>query len=114
MPKRSAFGASHLRAYCLDRLGASEDYPFGPDVAVYRVKKKIFALASLDEEPFQFNLKCDPEYAQALRKNYPQITPGYHMNKRHWNTIIPDSDMPLDLIHEMIDHSYQLVAPRSR
>lgn len=114
MPKSGVFDAATLRTLCLDHLGATEDFPFGPDVAAYRVRGKIFALAMIDSVPFQFNLKCDPEYAEALRKNFPQIIPGYHMNKRHWNTIIPDSVLPLDLIHEMIDHSYQLVAPRSR
>lgn len=113
MPRRP-FSLKDFRTYCLGHLGATEDWPFGPETAVYRVKKKIFALVAIDREPFQFNLKCDPDYAEALRKNYRQIIPGYHMNKRHWNTIIPDAELPLDLIHEMIDHSYELIIAQVR
>ena len=103
---------AQFREYCLRKLCASEGTPFGPDVLVFKVGGRIFALASLDEVPPRANLKCDPDLALELRDRYEQVTPGYHMNKKHWNTVeigtgIPDADL-----RKMIDHSYELVAKR--
>lgn len=101
-----------LREYCLSKDLAEETLPFGPDVLVYKVEGKIFLLCRMGAEPFQFNLKCDPEKAEELRESYAGVIPGYHMNKRHWNTIIPDASMNDSLLKEWVDHSYQLVAKK--
>jgi predicted DNA-binding protein (MmcQ/YjbR family) len=99
-----------FREYCLSKRGAIEDMPFGEDVLVFRVGGKMFALASLDEIPATANLKCDPDLALELRDRYEQVRPGYHMNKKHWNTVEIDSGIPDAELHKMIDHSYDLVA----
>ena len=78
---------AEFREYCLSKPGASEETPFGPDVLVFKVGGKMFALAALDEVPPRVNLKCDPDLALDLRDRYEQVTPGYHMNKKHWNTV---------------------------
>lgn len=83
--------------------------PFGPDVLVYKVGGKAFALTVPDQFPSRMNLKCDPERAIALREEYEAIVPGYHMNKRHWNTLMLDGSLPSKLVRELIDHSYDLV-----
>ena len=101
-----------LIAHCLAKPGAEETTPFGPDHLVYKVGGKMFALTSPDEFPPRVNLKCDPERALELRDRYEAIIPGYHMNKRHWNTVILDGSLPDNLIRELIDHSYQLVAKK--
>ena len=93
----------------LSKLGAEESTPFGPDVLVYKVAGKIFALAVPDDFPARINLKCDPERALALRDEHEAITPGYHMNKRHWNTLILDGSLPAKLVRNLIDHSYEIV-----
>ncbi|HEY5992186.1 MAG TPA: MmcQ/YjbR family DNA-binding protein [Candidatus Udaeobacter sp.] len=98
-----------FREYCLSKRGATEDMPFGEDVLVFRVGGKMFALASLDEIPATANLKCDPDLALELRDRYEQVRPGYHMNKKHWNTVEIDSGIPDAELHKMIDHSYELV-----
>ena len=95
--------------YCLEKKEAFESYPFGVGVPVIKVVNKMFALFSEDVEPVWMNLKCDPEDAQALRKQYEAVTPGYHMNKQHWNSVSLDGSIPDTLIKEMIDHSYELV-----
>jgi predicted DNA-binding protein (MmcQ/YjbR family) len=97
-----------LRAYCLSKRGAREDFPFGADVAVYKVMGKMFALIPVDV-PNQISLKCDPTFAEVLRQTYAEVTPGWHLNKQHWNSIITDGSIPDDEIQEMIDHSYELV-----
>ncbi len=97
-----------FREYCLTKMGASEGIPFGPDTLVFKVAGKIFALAALDEVPARANLKCEPERALDLRDRYA-VTPGYHMNKRHWNTVELEGGIPLGEIRRMIDDSYQLV-----
>src|SRR5678815_5226140 len=79
---------AEFREYCLTKRGASEETPFGPEVLVFKVGGKIFALAALDEVPPRVNVKCDPDLALDLRDRYEQVTPGYHMNKRHWNTCL--------------------------
>jgi predicted DNA-binding protein (MmcQ/YjbR family) len=94
----------------LSKPGAEEGTPFGPDVFVYKVGGKIFALTAPDEFPARINLKCDPERAQILRDEHEAIIPGYHMNKRHWNTLILDGSLSTKLVCELIDHSYDLVA----
>ena len=103
-----------LIAHCLAKPGAEETTPFGPDYLVYKVGGKMFALTSPDEFPPRVNLKCDPERALELRDRYEAIIPGYHMNKRHWNTLILDGSLPDQLIRELIDHSYQLVVAKKR
>jgi predicted DNA-binding protein (MmcQ/YjbR family) len=99
-----------LRAYCLSKNEAIEDFPFGDDVAVFKVMGKIFALLPLAEQPPSISLKCEPMLAQLLRQTYPSVVPGYHLNKRLWNTITVDGTMPEDELFELIDHSYEQVA----
>ena len=98
-----------IRNYCLNKPAVSEDLPFDNNTLVFKVGSKMFALMSLNTDPLRINVKCDPEQAVALREQYPQITPGYHMNKKHWNTIKIDGLLSSDLIKELIDHSYGLV-----
>lgn len=89
--------------------GAEETTPFGPDVLVYKVGGKMFALTVPDDFPSRMNLKCDPARAAALREEHEAIIPGYHMNKRHWNTVILDGSLPASLIRALVRHSYDLV-----
>jgi predicted DNA-binding protein (MmcQ/YjbR family) len=98
-----------FREYCLRKRGATEGTPFGETVLVFKVAGKIFALAALDGIPATVNLKCDPDLALALRDRYEQVQPGYHMNKKHWNTVEIDSGVPEGELREMIEHSYDLV-----
>ena len=98
-----------FREYCLSKPGATEDTPFGEDVLVFKVSGKMFALAPLNEVPAAANLKCDPDLALELRDRYEQVRPGYHMNKKHWNTVEIDSGVPDAELRKMIDHSYELV-----
>lgn len=98
-----------LREYCLSKKAVTEDFPFGETTLVFRVKDKIFLLVALDAEPLQFNAKCDPDSAIELREAYDAITPGYHMNKKHWNTVVVDGSISSGLIKEMIDDSYDLI-----
>jgi predicted DNA-binding protein (MmcQ/YjbR family) len=92
----------------MSKRGAFEDRPFGPDTAVYKVVNKMFALIG-DNAPLQINLKCDPDEAIFLRQMFPAVQPGYHMNKRHWNTVTVDNSIPDDEIRRMVDASYNLV-----
>lgn len=98
-----------FRTYCLSKKFSEEGFPFGIDTLVFKVKGKIFAITSLNDEVFKVNLKCDPEKAIELRDSYQEIKPGYHMNKRHWNTIEFESRLSNKLLKELIDHSYQLI-----
>src|SRR5437588_7504290 len=100
---------AQFREYCLSKPRASEGTPFGPDVLVFKVGGKMFALAALDEMPTTVNLKCDPDWALDLRDRYEQVRPGYHMNKKHWNTVEIDGSIPDAELRKMIDHSYDLV-----
>jgi predicted DNA-binding protein (MmcQ/YjbR family) len=103
--------------YCLSKPAARETTPFGPDNLVFKVEGKMFALAALDEVPPAVNLKCDPDLALELRDRYEQVRPGYHMNKKHWNTVVLDGVIPEREIRKMIDHSYDLVVqslPKTR
>ncbi len=101
-----------LKIYCLSKKGAFESYPFGAGVPVIKVIDKMFVLFSEENEPGSMNLKCDPEDAQALRKQFKAITPGYHMNKQHWNTVLLDGSVPENVLKEMIDQSYTLVVKK--
>ncbi len=98
-----------LRTYCLKKENATEDFPFGEETLVFRVRGRIFALTSIYDRPLTVNLKCDPERAIDLRERYPEVQPGYHMNKKHWNTVTLDGALSSRDIFSMIDHSYDLV-----
>jgi len=103
-----------FREYCLTKPEALESTPFGEDTLVFKVGGKIFALASLDDVPPRVNLKCDPERALDLRDRYEEVQPGYHMNKKHWNTVVLSGRIPAAEIRQMIDHSYEQVSARLR
>ena len=104
--------AEELRDYCLSLLGTDEDFPFGPDTSVFKVASKIFALSRLSEDPLRVSLKCDPDLAAGLRRRYAAITAGYHLHKRHWNTVTLDGSVPEAELLDLIDHSYELVVAR--
>lgn len=103
-----------IRDYCLSKPGTEETLPFGPDVIVFKVTSKSFLLLPLDTEQLQFNVKCDPDLALELREQYSCVLPGWHMNKKHWNTIVVDGSAPSKLILEWIDHSYDLVNKKKK
>jgi len=96
-------------AACSAKPGSAEDYPFGDEVAVFKVAGRMFALVSLGSAPGSVSLKCDPGLAADLRVRYAAITPGYHLNKRHWNTVALDGSVPEEEVLELVDHSYDLV-----
>lgn len=103
--------------HCLSKPAVEETTPFGPDVLVYKVAGKMFALTDPSAFPPRMNLKCDPDRAVELREQYDAIIPGYHMNKKHWNTLTLDDSVPSKLIRELIDRSYELVVaslPKSK
>jgi predicted DNA-binding protein (MmcQ/YjbR family) len=100
--------AQELRAFCLEFNAAVEEFPFGPETSVFKVHGKLFALSALDGEPLKVNLKCEPEIAVQLRADHAAIVPGYHMNKRHWNTVTV-RELPDRLVRELIEDSYDLV-----
>ena len=102
-----------LREYILQKTDVTEGFPFGEDTLVFKVKEKIFLLTGLDSNPLQFNVKCDPDKAIELREEFPEaVLPGYHMNKKHWNTIIVDGTLSKKQLKEMVDHSYNLVSKK--
>lgn len=106
-----------LRGYLLAKPQAVEEFPFDTVTLVVKVCGKMFCLVSTDRTPLQLNLKCLPEKAEVLREQFPTIIPGYHMNKRHWNTLILDGSLPDDLVFSLVDESYRLVLnglPKSR
>lgn len=103
-----------IRDYCLAKPDVEETLPFGPDTLVFKVNNKVFLLLPLDEEDLRFNVKCDPELALELREQYTSVLPGWHMNKKHWNTIVVDGTVPAKQIKEWIDHSYELVQGRKK
>ena len=103
-----------LRTYCLKKKGVEEDFPFGETTLVFKVKGKMFLLTSLNEDVLSFNAKCDPEKAIELRERYDAVQPGYHMNKKHWNTIIVDGSVPAKQLKEWIDDSYDLVSAKKK
>ena len=100
-----------FRTYCLSKKGTSECLPFNDTTLVFKVMDKMFSLGNL-EGPLRVNLKCDPERAIGLREQYEGINPGYHMSKKHWNTIEMDGSVPISLVKEMIDHSYDLIVSK--
>lgn len=101
-----------FRDYCLSLPGTSEEFPFGPETIVFKTGGKIFALAGLDDFT-SINLKCDPELVTELRERYPAVQPGYHMNKKHWNTVMMDNSIPDSLLREWISHSFELVRKKA-
>ena len=98
-----------FRAYALSKPGTSEDFPFDETTLCLRVVGKIFALTGLDREVFTVNLKCDPEYALELREQYPEVQPGWHMNKKHWNTVDFSGGLDAATLRKLVDHSYDQV-----
>jgi predicted DNA-binding protein (MmcQ/YjbR family) len=109
-PRGRAFKA--WRAYLMAKPGASERHPFDPSLPVYFVKAKMFAIYSGEPGGGSMNLKCWPDWSLELRAQHPAIVPGYHMNKKHWNTLTLDGSLPRSLVKKLIDHSYDLVSGR--
>lgn len=102
--------AEAIRDFTLSLPGSRESFPFGESTLVFKVDQKIFLLLALDEHPLQFNVKCQPDEAVELRENFPGIIlPGYHMNKKHWNTVIVNGNLKASKLKEMIENSYRLV-----
>jgi predicted DNA-binding protein (MmcQ/YjbR family) len=102
-------GPSALRDHCLAFRGSEETFPFGPETSVFKVAGKMFALTQLARQPLQVSLKCEPALAQQLRTEHPAIAPGYHLNKRHWNTVTLDGSLPERMVKDLIEDSYDLV-----
>ena len=100
---------AELRDYCLSFAGAEETFPFGPETSVFKVAGKMFALSQLGADSLRVSVKCEPELAQALRGAHAAVLPGYHLNKRHWNTVVVDGSLSDDVISDMIEDSYDLV-----
>ena len=98
-----------IRKYCLQKKAVMESFPFGESTLVFKVSGKIFLLLALDDVPLQMNVKCDPEQAENFREEYNSVIPAYHMNKKHWNTVVLNGQVPSRMIWEMIDASYLLV-----
>lgn len=99
-----------VEEYILSMPNAKLDYPFGEDVAVYKVADKMFALISEGKVPVQLSLKCDPELSKVLREKYDEVMPGYHLNKKHWNTLVLSGQLPWEEVQGLIRHSYALVS----
>jgi len=104
--------AAELRDQCLSFAGAEETFPFGPLTSVFKVAGKMFALSQLDSESLSVSLKCEPALAEALRAAHSAVIPGYHLNKRHWNTVTLDGTLPDGTVRDMIEDSYDLVVSR--
>jgi predicted DNA-binding protein (MmcQ/YjbR family) len=112
-----AMTASELRRYCLSLAGAEETFPFGPETSVFKVAGRMFALSRLGASALSVSVKCDPLLAEQLRAAYAAVEPGYHLNKRHWNTVALDGSLSDRTVCDMIEDSYDLVVdglPRSR
>jgi predicted DNA-binding protein (MmcQ/YjbR family) len=106
-----------LRDTCLSFRGAEETFPFGPETSVFKVEGKMFALSRASAEPLTVSVKCEPALAEQLRTAHPAITAGYHLNKRHWNTVVIDDSLPDQMIADLIEDSYDLVVsqlPRAK
>lgn len=101
--------AAELRRHCLAHASAIKDFPFGPEHSVFKVAGKMFALSALGRTPLEVSLKCEPALVVDLRNSYPAIRPGYHLNKRHWNTITLDGSLADQLVCDLIEDSYDLV-----
>jgi predicted DNA-binding protein (MmcQ/YjbR family) len=100
---------AELRDYCLSLAAAEETFPFGPNTSVFKIAGKMFALSQLHAELLRVSLKCEPELAEELRAAYPAVCPGYHLNKRHWNTVVIDGSLSDGIVRDMIEDSYDLV-----
>jgi predicted DNA-binding protein (MmcQ/YjbR family) len=109
--------ARALRKLCFSFTGAVEEFPFGPETSVFKVGGKMFALSRLERRPLQVSLKCEPDLADQLRRAHEAISPGYHLNKRHWNTVTLDGSLPDRMVRDLIEDSYDLVVaglPRAK
>lgn len=106
--------AEDITDYCLSKEDVTSSFPFGTETLVFKVNGKAFCLMGLNREPLSFNVKCDPELALELREQYPAVIPGYHMNKKHWNTVLMDGSLTAKQIKQFIDHSYDLVKPKKK
>jgi predicted DNA-binding protein (MmcQ/YjbR family) len=105
-------GSAQLRDLCLGFPGSVETFPFGPETSVFKVAGKMFALSRLAERPPRVSVKCDPALAAGLRATHPAVLPGYHLNKRHWNTVIIDGSIARQTIKDMVEDSYDLVVAK--
>lgn len=103
-----------IRDYCLSKPGTTEEFPFGDEVLVFKVMGKMYLLVNLERTPLSINLKCDPERALELRERFVAVHPGYHMSKKHWNTVVLEGDVPSDTLRGWIDDSYALVVQKLR
>ena len=104
--------AGALRSLCLGFAGAVEERPFGPETTTFKVARKIFAISALEREPLTVSLKCDPELVRDLRAAHAEIAPGYHLDKRHWNTVTLDGSLHDDFIRDLVEDSYDLVVSK--
>jgi predicted DNA-binding protein (MmcQ/YjbR family) len=100
---------SDLRRYCLKFAGSDETFPFNAETSVFKVEGKMFALTRLTDQPLKVSVKCEPLLAEQLRQSHAAILPGYHLNKRHWNTVVIDGSLPEQMVKDMIEDSYDLV-----
>jgi predicted DNA-binding protein (MmcQ/YjbR family) len=105
-------GPPELRKYCLSLPGAEETFPFNPETSVFKVGGKMFALSRLADRPLKVSVKCEPLLAEQLRDTHPEVLPGYHLNKRHWNTVIIAGSLPTKTVKDMIEDSYDLVVSK--
>ena len=103
-----------LREYCLSKPDAEESFPFGPETLVFKVRDKVFLLTGLDSPDLRLNVKCDPDKAIEIREAFPCVLTGFHMNKKHWNTIVVDGSVSAKQLKEWIDWSYDLVAGKKK
>ena len=102
--------ADALRTWCLERPGVTEEMPFGPVTTVFKVEGKVFLLSALERTPLEVSLKCEPPLAEQLRRDFPEtVRPGYHLNKRHWNTVLCDGSLPDQMVRDMVEDSYDLI-----
>jgi predicted DNA-binding protein (MmcQ/YjbR family) len=104
--------AAALRDHCMSFAGSEETFPFGPHTSVFKVSGKMFALSRLAERPLRVSLKCEPLLAEQLRAAHRSVLPGYHLNKRHWNTVVIDGSLPPQMVKDMVEDSYDLVVSR--
>jgi predicted DNA-binding protein (MmcQ/YjbR family) len=105
-------GPAKLREHCLSFPGAEETFPFSPGTSVFKVEGKMFALSALARRPLSVSLKCEPALAEQLRQMHGAVTPGYHLNKKHWNTVLLEGSLPERLVKDMVEDSYDLVVSR--
>lgn len=98
-----------IQDYCLSKPGTEACFPFGPEILVFKLMGKIFLIVSLEDDPIRMNVKCDPELVEERRACYPSVLPGFHMNKKHWNTVILDGSIPMNTLRAWINESYELI-----